>query len=58
MDIFLFVIIIVGISLIYAAYEKKKGIELKMKKMELETKKIELEIARMKQQDERINLDK
>jgi hypothetical protein len=41
--------IIIGFSLLYYGYVKKKDSELKMKEIELEEKKIELEMKKLDQ---------
>ncbi|RKQ30497.1 hypothetical protein [Oceanobacillus halophilus] len=38
------VIIIVGFSLLYYGYDKKKSYELKLKEIELEKRKLDLEL--------------
>ena len=47
MDLFFYITIIVGLSLIYYGYVKKQDNDLKKKQLELEEKKIELEIRKL-----------
>lgn len=47
MDFAFYVTVIIGFSLIYYGYVKKKDVELKKKEIELEEKKIELEMKKL-----------
>ncbi|KHF40158.1 hypothetical protein [Halalkalibacter okhensis] len=47
MDLFFYITIIVGFSLIYYGYVKKKDNELKEKELRLEEKKVELEMKKL-----------
>ncbi len=47
LDFWLFITIIVGFSLLYYGYDKKKSYELKTKKIELEHKKLDLEMKKL-----------
>lgn len=47
MDLFFYITIIVGFSLIYYGYVKKSDNDLKKKELELEEKKLELEIKKL-----------
>ena len=47
MDFYFYLTIIIGFSLIYYGYVKKKDNELKIKEIELEEKKLELEMKKL-----------
>ncbi|GGF13942.1 hypothetical protein GCM10010954_10870 [Halobacillus andaensis] len=47
MDVFFYITIIVALTLMYNAYEKKKSYEVKAKEIELEHKKVEVEKLRL-----------
>jgi len=47
MDLFFYITVIVGFSLIYYGYVKKIDHDLKKKELEIEEKKIELEIKKL-----------
>ncbi len=47
MDLFFYIVLIVGFSLLYYGYVKKKDTDLKIKQIALEEKKIELEIKQI-----------
>ena len=49
LDFAFYVMIVIGFSLIYYGYVKKKDVELKKKHIELEEKKIELEMKKLEQ---------
>lgn len=51
------IVAIVGLSLIYSGYEKKKEYELKMKQIELERKQLELEMKKVKYQGKDVWVD-
>lgn len=48
MDLWFYITIIVGFSLIYYGYDKKKSYELRAKEIELEQKKIDLEMEKIR----------
>ena len=43
----IFITIIVGMSLLYYAYDKKKSYDIKEKQIELEQKRVELEMKKL-----------
>ncbi len=47
LDLFFYITLIVGFSLIYYGYVKKTDNDLKKKELELEEKKVELEIKKL-----------
>ncbi|MEH7177899.1 hypothetical protein [Neobacillus vireti] len=47
MDFYFYLTIIIGFSLIYYGYVKKKDNELKIKELDLEEKKLELEMKKL-----------
>lgn len=47
LDLFFYITIIVGLSLIYYGYVKKQDNDVKKKQIELEEKKIELEMKKL-----------
>lgn len=47
MDLFFYITIIVGLSLLYYAYEKKMKYQLKEKEIDLEQKRLDLEIKKL-----------
>ncbi|MDR7075694.1 hypothetical protein J2Y03_000682 [Neobacillus niacini] len=47
MGFYFYLTIIIGFSLIYYGYVKKKDNELKIKEIELEEKKVELEMKKL-----------
>ncbi|WP_095742901.1 hypothetical protein [Sediminibacillus massiliensis] len=47
MDLFFYITIIVGFSLIYYGYVKKSDNDLKKKELELEEKRLELEMKKL-----------
>ncbi|SDN68126.1 hypothetical protein [Bacillus sp. OK048] len=49
MGFYFYATIVIGISLIYYGYIKKKDNELKIKELELEEKKVELEMKKLDQ---------
>lgn len=49
MGFYFYLTIIIGFSLLYYGYVKKKDNELKMKEIELEEKKVELEMKKLDQ---------
>ncbi|MGP4069988.1 hypothetical protein [Halobacillus sp. B29] len=51
MNLFFYITIIVGFSLIYYGYVKKIDNDLKKKELEIEEKKIELEIKKLDHKD-------
>lgn len=52
MDLYFYITIIVGFSLIYYGYVKKIDNDLKKKKLELEEKKVELEMKKIEMSKE------
>lgn len=52
MDLFFYITLIVGFSLIYYGYVKKTDNDLKKKELELEEKKIELELKKLEHSKE------
>lgn len=54
MDFFLCVVVIVGMSLLYDGYTKKKNTEVKLKELELEKRKIDLELKKKVQEHDLI----
>ncbi|MDV2686064.1 hypothetical protein RYX56_16980 [Alkalihalophilus lindianensis] len=49
MDLFFYITIIVALSLMYYAYDKKKSYEIRRLEVELEHKKVELEMKKIDQ---------
>lgn len=50
LDLWFYVTVIVGMSLLYYGYENKKKYNLKEKELELEHKKIDLEIKKVEKE--------
>ncbi|MCA1064379.1 hypothetical protein QTG56_22435 (plasmid) [Rossellomorea sp. AcN35-11] len=46
MNFFVLVVVVIGFSLIYYGYEKKKDYEVKLRELDIQEKKIDLEIMR------------
>ncbi|MGY0691270.1 hypothetical protein ACW2QC_00590 [Virgibacillus sp. FSP13] len=47
MSLWFYITVIVGFSLIYYGYDKKKNYELRIAEMELEQKKLDLEMKKI-----------
>ncbi|WP_175384321.1 hypothetical protein [Bacillus sp. FJAT-27225] len=47
MDLWFYITIIVGLSLLYYGYENKKKYDIKLKQIELEEKKLDLEMIKI-----------
>lgn len=50
LDLWFYITVIVGMSLLYYGYENKKKYNLKEKELELEHKKIDLEIKKLEKE--------